>query len=60
VLVGVAVSAGQAVRAGEPIATIESMKMENVVQAEVDGVVAQVLVRQGDMLSADQVIVTLD
>jgi len=60
VLVGVAVSAGQAVRTGDPIATIESMKMENVVQAEVDGVVAQVLVRQGDMLSADQVIVTLD
>ncbi len=56
-LVEVAVQPGQAVRTGEKIAVIEAMKMENVLLAVNDGVVAEVLAGRGETLAVDQVIV---
>jgi propionyl-CoA carboxylase alpha chain len=50
------VQAGQAVRAGEKLAVIEAMKMENVLLATQDGVVAQVAASKGDSLAVDQII----
>lgn len=55
-LVNVAVSEGQAVRAGERLAVIEAMKMENIVLAAHDGVVAKVVARAGDSVAVDEVI----
>jgi propionyl-CoA carboxylase alpha chain len=55
-LVHVAVAAGQAVRAGERLAVIEAMKMENVVLAAHDGVVERVIARAGDSVAVDEVI----
>ncbi len=55
-LVDVAVHPGQAVRAGEKLAVIEAMKMENILVAQRDGVVAKVLVGKGESLAVDQVI----
>jgi propionyl-CoA carboxylase alpha chain len=52
----VAVTAGQAVKAGERLAVIEAMKMENILRAERDCVVEQVSAAQGDSLAVDQVI----
>ena len=46
-LVDVAVQVGQKVQAGERVAVIEAMKMENVLFAAADGVVAKVLASQG-------------
>ena len=55
-LVDVAVQVGQAVRAGERLAVIEAMKMENILLATQDGVVAKVNAGKGESLSVDQVI----
>ena len=55
-LVDVAVKAGQAIRAGEKLAVIEAMKMENILVAQQDGVVTKVTAEKGDSLSVDQVI----
>ncbi|MFO1427697.1 MAG: acetyl-CoA carboxylase biotin carboxylase subunit [Steroidobacteraceae bacterium] len=55
-LVDVAVQAGQTVRAGEKLAAIEAMKMENILFASQDCVVAEVAAKKGDSLAVDQVI----
>jgi propionyl-CoA carboxylase alpha chain len=52
----VAVKPGQAVKAGERLAVIEAMKMENILRAERDGVVAKVSAQAGESLAVDQVI----
>ncbi|MBC7599341.1 MAG: ATP-grasp domain-containing protein, partial [Polaromonas sp.] len=56
-LVEVAVQPGQKVQAGERVAVIEAMKMENVLFAVADGTVGKVLAAKGDSLSVDQPIV---
>ncbi|MDP2820378.1 MAG: acetyl/propionyl/methylcrotonyl-CoA carboxylase subunit alpha [Polaromonas sp.] len=56
-LVEVAVQPGQKVQAGERVAVIEAMKMENVLFAVADGVVGKVLAGKGDSLTVDQPIV---
>ncbi|MBX9816986.1 MAG: hypothetical protein K2X79_03100, partial [Burkholderiaceae bacterium] len=44
-------------QAGERVAVIEAMKMENVLFAAADGVVGKVLAAKGESLSVDQAIV---
>jgi propionyl-CoA carboxylase alpha chain len=56
-LAEVAVVPGQKVQAGERVAVIEAMKMENVLFAVADGVVSKVLAMKGESLSVDQAIV---
>ena len=55
-LVDVAVQVGQTVRAGEKLAAIEAMKMENILFATQDCVVSEVFAVKGDSLAVDQVI----
>jgi propionyl-CoA carboxylase alpha chain len=59
-LVNVAVTPGQKVQAGERVAVIEAMKMENILFAAHDGVVKKVMATQGESLSVDQVIVEFE
>ena len=56
----VAVHAGQAVRAGEKLAVIEAMKMENTLKAEKDCQVKRIVVEPGESLSVDQVIIEFE
>jgi propionyl-CoA carboxylase alpha chain len=53
-LAELAVTAGQEVRAGETLAVIEAMKMQNIIKAENDCVVAELLAKPGEGLSVDQ------
>ena len=57
-LVQLAVAPGQAVQAGERLAVIEAMKMENVLTAPRDGTVAELLAVQGESLAVDQPILS--
>ncbi|MCX7742167.1 MAG: acetyl/propionyl/methylcrotonyl-CoA carboxylase subunit alpha [Tepidimonas sp.] len=59
-LVDVAVQPGQRVQAGERVAVIEAMKMENILFAPADGVVAKVLASKGESLVVDQPIVEFE
>ena len=55
-LVDVAVQEGQKVQAGEKLAVIEAMKMENILFAAQDGVVGKVMATRGASLAVDDVI----
>jgi propionyl-CoA carboxylase alpha chain len=55
-VVSIAVKEGQEVKAGEPVAVVEAMKMENVLRAEIDGTVKKINAKPGDSLAVDAVI----
>ena len=59
-LVDVLVGPGKKVVAGEKLAVIEAMKMENAIFASQDGVVARVAASKGDSLAVDQVIMEFE
>ena len=59
-LAEVSVQVGQKVQAGERVAVIEAMKMENALFAAQDGVVKKVLASKGESLAVDQVIVEFE
>ena len=56
IVVSIAVSEGQTVEPGEALATVEAMKMENVLRAERECVVATIKALPGDSLAVDEVI----
>jgi propionyl-CoA carboxylase alpha chain len=56
-VVSIAVTVGQEVKAGETVAVIEAMKMQNIMKAERDGVVKAVGAKAGDPVAADDVLV---
>lgn len=53
-LVNFPIKPGQDIKAGDELAVIEAMKMENVLRAMRDGIVKEIYVAQGDSLSVDQ------
>jgi propionyl-CoA carboxylase alpha subunit len=55
-VVSIAVKEGQEVKAGEAVAVVEAMKMENVLRAEIDGTVKKINAKPGDSLAVDAVI----
>ena len=59
-VVSLNVSEGQEVKAGEPLAIVEAMKMENVLRAERDLVVAKINCEPGDSLAVDAVIMEFE
>ncbi|MEP9399723.1 pyruvate carboxylase [Mesorhizobium sp. KR2-14] len=52
-----AVAAGQSVKAGDVLLSIEAMKMETALHAERDGTIAEVLVKSGDQIDAKDLLV---
>lgn len=59
VIISVNVNVGDAVKAGQVVAVLEAMKMENEIQAESDGTVTSVNVAKGDSVLEGATIVTL-
>ncbi len=59
-LMSLKVEEGQAVKAGEELAVVEAMKMENVLRAERDGTVVKVHAGPGESLAVDQAILEFE
>jgi len=59
-LTRIAVKVGEAVTAGQKLASIEAMKMENTISAIQDGVVAEICAKEGDSLAVDQLIIRFE
>lgn len=59
VIIELSVKEGQAVKAGEKVAVLEAMKMENEIQATCDGTVAAIHVAKGDSVLEGANIVTI-
>jgi propionyl-CoA carboxylase alpha chain len=55
-VISIAVNEGQEIKAGEQLAIVEAMKMENVLRAERDATVKKVHVKPGESLAVDAVI----
>lgn len=59
-VVSVAVEEGDEIKAGQSLAVVEAMKMENILRAEKDGVVKKVSAAAGDSLAVDAVIMEFE
>ncbi len=59
-LVALHVEAGEKVEAGQPLAVVEAMKMENILRAEKSGVVKSLSAAAGDSLAVDAVILEME
>ena len=59
VILDVKVKVGDSVKAGQCLAVLEAMKMENDIPASQDGVVEEIRVKQGDTVETDAVLVVL-
>ena len=58
-VIKVLVSEGQAVKRGDTLLTLESMKMENAIMAEQDGTVKQIAVTPGQNVMQDDLLIVL-
>ena len=58
-VIKVLVSEGQAVKRGDTLLTLESMKMENAIMAEQDGTVKQIAVTAGQNVMQDDLLIVL-
>ncbi len=59
-VVSINVEVGQEVKVGQTLAVVEAMKMENILRAERDGVVAEISAAAGDSLQVDEVIIEFE
>ena len=59
-LVKLHVATGETVQPGQPLATVEAMKMENILRAEKEGVIAKINAAEGESLAVDAVILELE
>ena len=59
-IVKIDVKAGQEVQEGQPLCTVEAMKMENILRAERTGTIAKINSNVGDSLAVDDVILEFD
>ncbi|NMW31152.1 acetyl/propionyl/methylcrotonyl-CoA carboxylase subunit alpha [Altererythrobacter sp. RZ02] len=59
-LVKLHVAEGEEVQPGQPLATVEAMKMENILRAEKQGVISKVNSAEGESLAVDAIILELE
>ena len=60
VVISLHVASGQDIKSGDTLAVVEAMKMQNILRAERDGKVRRLLVKPGDTLAVDAVIMEFE
>ncbi|WP_419174559.1 biotin/lipoyl-containing protein [Desulfosediminicola sp.] len=58
-IIAINVARGQEICKGEPVLVLEAMKMENIITAKRDGVIAEICVSAGEAVTQDQVLITM-
>jgi len=59
-VVAVLVKQGEPVRAGQPVLTLEAMKMEHVHSAAISGTISSVNVTDGEQVTAGKIVVEIE
>jgi propionyl-CoA carboxylase alpha chain len=59
-VVAIKVEKGDEIKIGQEVAIIEAMKMENIIIAVSQGIVGDILVKQGDSVSANQILMEIE
>lgn len=59
-VISIPVEVGQDIKAGETLAIVEAMKMQNILRAERDGVIASIEAAEGDSLAVDEIIIAFE
>ena len=59
-VVSLDVQEGEEVKTGQALAVVEAMKMENILRAERDGVIADLCVAPGDSVAVDEIILEFE
>jgi propionyl-CoA carboxylase alpha chain len=59
-VVSIAVTAGEEVKAGQTLCVVEAMKMENILRAERDSTILELRANPGDILAVDDVIIEFE
>ncbi len=60
VITAITVTVGEAVEAGQALASVEAMKMENILRSERTGVVKRIAVAVGESLAVDELIIEFE
>ena len=59
-ILDVKVKAGDSVKAGDVLAILEAMKMENSITSDVAGTIKQILVQEGDNVATDAILIEVE
>ncbi len=59
-VISIDIAEGDSVKAGQGVAIVEAMKMQNIIRAERDGVVKSIKTKQGAAIAADEIMIELD
>jgi len=59
-VIGIHAKVRQEVKTGDLVCLLEAMKMENELRAPRDGIIKEILVKEGELVELDQVLVTLE
>ncbi|MGB3865974.1 MAG: acetyl-CoA carboxylase biotin carboxyl carrier protein subunit, partial [Xanthobacteraceae bacterium] len=59
-VVAVLVQPGDAVKAGQPVVTLEAMKMEHVHSAPVSGIITEIGVAEGEQVTTGHIVAVIE
>ncbi|MBX9621452.1 MAG: acetyl-CoA carboxylase biotin carboxylase subunit [Alphaproteobacteria bacterium] len=59
-IIDIFVKPGDVIKTGQPLAAVEAMKMENVLQSACDGIIEMVYIKKGERVNLDQPLIKIE